>query len=157
MRNLLACFGTGLFCLVPFFVFGQEIPPERTIETTLPEKAPERVVELMWLDGKAVCTDTLTLSLSAVHAHANVPVRIRMKIRRKCSDGVRKDPVPVKAELVVRGSTKRGNANVSIVPSESSFSFEHTFPSSENYQVSVISYYSEEETHTVSVKVPVWR
>lgn len=131
------------------------IPEPWTITAALPQKAPERVVELYWYseDGN-ICIDTYKLTLSRSVIVKNTPITVRMRISRKCDERAKAAPVPVRAVCSTRMGQKTGSSET-IEPGSASFSFNVTFPSAGNWVVSVVSHYDGNETHTVTVPVHV--
>ncbi len=131
------------------------IPEPWTITATLPQKAPERVVELYWYseDG-SICVDTYKLTLSRSVIVKNTTVSARMRISRKCDERAKTAPVPVRVVYSTRMGQKPG-ASETIEPGSASFAFDVTFPSAGNWVVSVVSHYNGNETHTVTVPVHV--
>ena len=132
-----------------------DIPEPWTITAALPQKAPERVVEIYWYSEEgSICIDTYKLTLSRSVIVKNTPVAVRMRISRKCDDRAKTAPVPVRAVCSTRMGQKSGSSET-LEPGSASFAFNVTFPSAGNWVVSVVSYYDGNETHTVTVPVHV--
>lgn len=162
IRGLTACAGL----LIPFSVCAQNsndeaasaaivVPEPRTITAALPEKAPERVVELFSFDeSDHICIDTYKLSLSRTVIVRNTPVTARVRISRKCDGKGKSAPVPESAVMSTRSGGKSGPSD-SLKPESSSFAFTVSFPYAGNWQVTVVNKFAGEETTTVSVPVKV--
>ena len=160
--GLTACAGL----LVPFSACAQNaqdeaalaalvVPEPRTIVAALPEKAPERVVELISFDeAEHICIDTYKLSLSRTVMVRNTPVTARGRISRQCDGKGRSAPVPESAVMTTRSGGKSGPTD-SLKPESPSFAFTVSFPYAGNWQVTVVSKFAGEETTTVSVPVKV--
>lgn len=138
-------------------VLGPELPT-KTITATLPATKPQRVLELLWQEGRQNCSDKITLSASREQVVMGDNVVFRTRIRRNCGASPRNAPVPIKALFLVRNldsKSDRAEASQELQPSSSSFSFEYQFKKAQRYLISVILYYTEAETHTINLRLNV--
>ena len=131
------------------------VPEPRTITAALPQKAPERVVELYWYSDEGhICVDTYKVTLSRTDVVKNNPVSVRVRISRKCDGRAKAAPVPIKAVCSTRIGQKTGSSET-LQPGSAAFAFTVTFPSAGNWFVTVVNHYVGNETHTVTVPVHV--
>ena len=131
------------------------VPEPRTITAALPQKAPERVVELFSLnESEQICIDSYKLSLGRSVVVRNTPVTVRVRISRKCDDKGKPAPVPESAVMTTRNGNKQGPSET-LKPDGASFSFTLSFPNAGNWQITVVNKYAGDETTTVSLPVTV--
>lgn len=131
------------------------IPEPRTITAPLPQKAPERVVELYWYhDDGLVCVDTYKVTLSRTVIVKNIPVSARVRISRQCDGRSKPAPIPVQAVCSTRLGQKMYTSET-LVPGSASFAFQVSFPLAGQWMLTVVNHYDGNETHTVTVPVSV--
>lgn len=132
--------------------------PSTTITAQLPAEKPERVLELLWQEGSQNCSDEITLSAGREKIRVGEDTTFRLRIRRKCGASYRSAPVPIKAVFLVRNldsKSDRAENSQQIEPQSAAFSFSYAFKRSQRYLISVINYYTAEETHTINLRIDV--
>ena len=128
----------------------------RIITPPLPQKPCEKTVELVWRENNMTCRDSITLKITPDKLTRQSNARLRVSIQRKCDSTYKNTPIPIKARFTIK-HTKRANNEISkeITPESSAYSINHSFRYTGTYRVAVINYYSELETHTLSLNCDV--
>ncbi len=131
------------------------VPPPRTITADLPQKNPEKVVDIFWHDDENhVCVDTFKLSLSRSTIIRNTTVSARVRISRKCDDRTKNAPAPLAATMTTRSGQKSGPSETLNQPGVA-FAYSLAFPTAGAWQLTVVVKYENNENYTVTVPVHV--
>lgn len=112
----------------------------------------ERVVEFMWLEGSDVWRD-----IFRVRAYPRTPTvgdkaRVSLRIRRTRNGAGKAPPEPLRVECTVRREQGGGQWVYTADKPGHQASFEHEIDRPGRYVASLVTYYTEEETYTISVR-----
>jgi hypothetical protein len=133
----------------PGAVYEQDLPPE-----DLPDYL-ERVVDFMWLEEGSVWKDRYTVRVYPRLPRVETFTRFNMRIRRTRDDVGRADPSPKKVEITLRRTDGKGHMKQEMVSPGSSVSFDYQFERPGEYIVSIVTYSTDTETYTVTMRFNV--
>jgi hypothetical protein len=133
----------------PGAIYEVELPPE-----AVPNYL-ERVVDFMWLEDGHVWKDRFTARVYPRQPSTNTFTRFNLRIQRTRDDASRTAPSPQKVEVTLRRTDGKGQIKRDLPNPGAAASFDYEFERPGEYIASIVTYYSDAETYTVTMRFNV--
>jgi hypothetical protein len=133
----------------PGAIYEVELPPE-----AVPNYL-ERVVDFMWLEGGAVFKDRFTARMYPRQPTVGTFTRFNLRIQRTRDEVGRTPPNPTRVEVTLRRTDGKGQIKRDLPNPGPAASFDYEFERPGEYIASIVTFYSETESYTLTMRFNV--